>query len=580
MSSVAQLLVDHLDIWSGAVERKNGAGRGNGGKTSLYGIEKLRALILDLAVRGKLLPQDATDQPASELLKRIKNAKNSLERGKRAQAEKSFVAPTEFALPRGWSWTRLIDIAEINPRNEAPDDRDASFVPMPLVSTRIDGAHESEIRRWGEIKAGYTHFADGDIALAKITPCFENGKAALFQNLENGIGAGTTELHVARPYLDEVNRRYLLIVLKTPRYLVEGEANMTGTAGQKRVPRSYFELTPIPFPPVAEQARIVAKVDELMALCDALEAGTLEAMEAHEKLVRELLATLVNSQDPADLAANWSRIEANFEVLFSTEESIDALKRTILDIAASGRLAPSSPKDTDPTDRRRELGRARIQLKARSRDARIPDQIAPPGEPLGFGVPTHWQQAPFDELFLFVDYRGRTPPKSTDGVPLITAKNVRPGYLDREPREFIPNELFSDWMTRGFPRRGDLFFTTEAPLGNICLNSIEEPFAIAQRVICLQPYADLNTAFFMYVIMSPLFQRRLASDATGMTATGIKASRLKRIPLPFPPEEEQQRIVERVELLLNLCESAKQRLSDQEASCALLASALSQAATS
>src|SRR5690606_35489090 len=102
-------------------------------------------------------------------------------RMRQPKATKEALQPLEgICLPSGWEWTRLIDIAEINPKNDAEDDMLASFVPMPQVSDRVDGDHGSEPKRWGEIKKGYTHFADGDIALAKITPCFENGKAAVF----------------------------------------------------------------------------------------------------------------------------------------------------------------------------------------------------------------------------------------------------------------------------------------------------------------------------------------------------------------------------------------------------------------
>lgn len=163
-----------------------------------------------------------------------------------------------------------------------------------------------------------------------------------------------------------------------------------------------------------------------------------------------------------------------------------------------------------------------------------------------------------------MDYRGKTPPKTQEGIPLITAKNVRMGYLDREPREYISPSTFGDWMTRGFPEVGDLFFTTEAPLGNICLNDIEKSFAIAQRLICFKPYGPTNTRFFMYVIMSAPMQAVLDDQATGMTAKGIKAAKLKPLALPVPPKKEQARIVARVDELLSLCAALRARIADAD----------------
>jgi hypothetical protein len=132
-------------------------------------------------------------------------------------------------------------------------------------------------------KKGYTHFAEGDVGLAKITPCFENGKSTVFRNLTGGIGAGTTELHIVRPIFVDAN--YILIFLKSPHFIETGIPKMTGTAGQKRVPFEYFAYSPFPLPPLAEQHRIVAKVDELMALCDRLETSLAAADDIRRRLL-------------------------------------------------------------------------------------------------------------------------------------------------------------------------------------------------------------------------------------------------------------------------------------------------------
>ena len=144
------------------------------------------------------------------------------------------------------------------------------------------------MRPWGEIKKGYTHFAEGDVGLAKITPCFENGKSAVFRNLTGGIGAGTTELHIVRPL--SAHPDYILLFLKSPHFIQTGIPKMTGTAGQKRVPTEYFAYSPFPLPPLAEQHRIVAKVDELMVLCDRLEASLTASDQTRTRLLDGLLA--------------------------------------------------------------------------------------------------------------------------------------------------------------------------------------------------------------------------------------------------------------------------------------------------
>lgn len=342
-------LIEHLDVWTSAIETRFTAGRGSSNKLNLYGIKKLRELILELAVRGQLVAQDPQDEPASVLLQKIAAEKARLIKDGKLKKQAPLPPITDdgkpFELPDGWEWVKLGNITEINPRNKTEDDVLVSFIPMPLISTSYDGKHDQEVRTWGEIRKGYTHFAEGDIAVAKITPCFENSKAAIFRNLKNGIGAGTTELHVARLFGSNLARNYILLYLKAPMFLSVGETKMTGTAGQNRLPKEFFESNPLPLPPLAEQHRIVAKVNELMSLCDTLESEQASNINAHQVLVEHLLSALTNAADQGDFQQTWARIAAHFDTLFTTEHSIDQLKQTILQLAVMGKLVAQDPQD-------------------------------------------------------------------------------------------------------------------------------------------------------------------------------------------------------------------------------------------
>lgn len=266
--------------------------------TTEQSIDKLKQTILQLAVMGRLTQQNLKEEPACVLLEKIAAEKAFLVKNKKVKKQRPLLPVDDdekpFRLPAGWAWTRLGSIAEINPRNAADDTLEASFIPMPLVTTSYHGEHGDEPRNWGEIKKGYSHFANGDVGLAKITPCFENSKAAVFRNLRNGIGAGTTELHVARPLSSAISPNFLLLFLKSPRFLTEGEKVMTGSAGQKRVPKDYFSGTPLPLPPAEEQHRIVQKVDELMALCDQLKERLNQASETRCQLAEAVVKGALN----------------------------------------------------------------------------------------------------------------------------------------------------------------------------------------------------------------------------------------------------------------------------------------------
>ncbi len=175
-------------------------------------------------------------------------------------------------------------------------------------------------------------------------------------------------------------------------------------------------------------------------------------------------------------------------------------------------------------------------------------------------LPEGWAECSVEMLAKFIDYRGRTPKKTPNGIPLITAKNIRDGYINREPREYIAESDYEDWMTRGIPNVGDVVITTEAPMGNVAVIDIDEKFALAQRAICLQCYKPETGSFLHYALRSPVFQKLLTLNATGTTVSGIKAATLKKLNIPIPPLAEQKVIADKLDTLMAQVETSKARL--------------------
>lgn len=557
------VITDNIDLWSSALLTRSIAGRGSNGRLEAYGIKKLRELILELAVRGKLVPQDPNDEPASEVLKRTISEKRRLVKANVLRDSKAPLYPNELLdheLPSGWAWTNLYELGEISPRNDAEDTVEASFVPMQLISEKYGDPMQHEVKLWKEIKNGFTHFKEEDVVLAKITPCFQNGKSAVIRGLTNGFGSGTTELHVYRSINACTVPEYVLIYLKSPRFISEGIPKMTGTAGQKRITRDYFAGNHFPLPPLAEQHRIVAKVAELMALCDQLEQQQTNSIEAHQTLVEILLGTLTNVESQEEFPEAWTRIADHFDTLFTTEQSIDQLKQTILQLAVMGKLVPQEANDEDVKHllARNDERRRKIATSDRRADTELQPILS--AEDI-WETPETWAWRGLADLVLFVDYRGKTPEKLSSGIRLLTAKNVRKGQIDLMPEEFLSEQDYIDWMTRGLPTVGDVLFTTEAPMGNAAVVELTEQFALAQRVICFQGYGALAPSFLTLQILSEQFQFILDKNGTGMTAKGIKASKLKQLPIAIPPLAEQHRIVTKVNELMTICDTLKARLS-------------------
>lgn len=163
---------------------------------------------------------------------------------------------------------------------------------------------------------------------------------------------------------------------------------------------------------------------------------------------------------------------------------------------------------------------------------------------------------------IFIDYRGKTPTKTTSGIPLITAKNIRPGFISREPREYIAEDNYETWMTRGTPRIGDVLVTTEAPMGNVANVDLDYRFALAQRAICLQFIEDVNPYYASIFMQARKFQKELEENSTGTTVQGIKAARLKKISIEYPCLSEQTEIVRRVEQLFAHADTIEQQVNN------------------
>jgi type I restriction enzyme S subunit len=374
-------------------------------------------------------------------------------------------------IPAGWEVKRLRFVSESNPVPSEvrglPDETEVSFVPMEAVGEH-GGLSLETTKQLAGVKAGYTYFRDGDIVIAKITPCFENGKGALACGLTNGIAFGTTELHVLR-MTERADRRFMFYITLSDAFRRLGEADMYGAGGQKRISESFVRNFSSALPSLPEQRAIAAFLDRETARIDALVAK------------KEQLIALLHEQ------------------------------RTTL-------ITRAVTKSLDPTVPMKDSGVEWL------------------GE-----IPAHWEVNPFTKYVVEKsDYRGKTPEKVASGVFLVTARNVRMGLIDYDcSQEFIAEEDYDEVMRRGVPRKGDVLFTTEAPLGNVALVD-REGIALAQRIIWFRMNPDhFDSRFTLFAMMSDYFQGQLLTLSTGSTAEGLKASKLPMLRLVAPPVTEQ-----------------------------------------
>ncbi len=379
MADIKQLLTEHIDIWTAAeTEKKSGRGRAGGNVGSVYGVKKLRELILELAVRGKLVPQDPNDEPASELLKRIQAEKAKLNEEGKLKKEKP-LAPIgddekPFKLPMEWEFSRFSYVANLEngDRGKNYPNKDALVQEgIPFVNAgHLENGFVNKSEMTFITEQRYNLLSGGKFVEDDILFCLRGslGKCAVVKGIPKGAIASSlviirvnSNIHLNYFY------DYLIsnLLMKSVRKYDNGTAqpNLSSTDLAKFV---------IPIPPLAEQHRIVAKVDELMALCDQLEQQHCNAQEAHETLVSQLLVTLTQphkttppfNKRGAGGDLDWQRITTHFDVLFTTETSIDALKQTLLQLAVMGKLVPQDPNDEPASELLKRIQAEKAKLVA------------------------------------------------------------------------------------------------------------------------------------------------------------------------------------------------------------------------
>ena len=529
--------------------------------------------MIELTKDVELLPQDPDDEPAGVLLEKIKEEKERLIKAGEIRNHKPIPKITEeempYEIPKSWKWSRLHDIGLINPRNSAQDDLDASFVPMPLISAEYGVKVQSEKRLWKEIKNGYTHFKENDVSLAKITPCFENGKSTVMRGLKNGIGAGTTELHVFRPILSTISPDYVLIYLKSPKFINEGIPRMTGSAGQKRVPKEYFAENPFPLPPTLEQKRIVSKVDRLMAFCDELEKNKEKRESKRISLNNACLDKLLSSREPEEFQEHWQRIVDHFDILYHHPGNVAKLKQAILQLAVMGKLVPQDPDDEPAEVLLEKIKQEKEQLIKEGKIKR--QKPLPPitEDEKPFELPKGWEWVRLGDITKKLGAgstpRGGKAVYRNKGVKFLRSQNVWNEGLRIDDVAYITEKIHEN-MSGTHVKPGDILLNiTGASIGRSAV--VPDDFDegnVSQHVSIVRLVEKSSKAFIHLAIISPYIKDMVFSVQVGISREGLSMSRLQFFPIPFPTLNEQKRIAAKVEQLLSLCDRLAERLQEAD----------------
>ncbi|WP_429069033.1 restriction endonuclease subunit S [Aeromonas dhakensis] len=585
--AIENLITDHLDLWTAAVRPKSSAGRGSNSKLELTGIKKLRELILELAVRGKLVPQDPSDEPASVLLERIAAEKTRLVKEGKIKKPKALPEIGEedkpFELPEGWECIRLGDLTSKMGSGSTPRGGQSAYVSEGIPFLRSQNVWNEGLRlddvvyidENTHLKMEGTKVIPGDVLL-NITGA-SLGRTLIFPD---SIKEANVSQHVTiiRLLIDEL-APFVHLGIKSPlvQDLIWGrQVGMAIEGLSKRT----LELFEFPIPPLAEQQRIVAKVGELMALCDQLEQRSESQLAAHQTLVDTLLATLTDSSDADELAQNWARLSTHFDTLFTTEASIDALKQTILQLAVMGKLVPQDPSDEPAAALLERIAAEKAQLVKEKKIKKEKQLPVISEDEKSFEVPHGWVWVKFGELSEFINGdRSKNYPNKNEyvsqGMPWINTGHIEPsGILTSSEMNFITQEKFDSLRSGKIIETDIVYCLRGATFGKTAFVRPYKEGAIASSLMIIRPY-NISLREFIYIyLISPFGRAQIFRFDNGSAQPNLSANSVMMYAFPCPPISEQHRIVAKVDELMTLCDQLKYRLQTSQQTQLALAESL------
>ena len=542
--------------------------------TAPGGVARLRELILTLAVQGKLVPQDPADESASELLKQIQVEKDRLIAGGKGKRDKPPAEigkdGTPFDLPAKWQWVRLLDLLP-EFQNGASSRGDTGGKPITVLrladikNKRISLAETRQIPIAAPDIEKY-QLAEGDILITRV-----NGSADIvgqFNLCDRPVDAIYCD-HFIRMRIDRrwIAPSFCALLGESALVRASIKSLFITTAGQKTVNQSHIGSLLLPLPPLAEQSRIVTRVEELMRLCDALEAkGQLEATQ-HAQLVSTLLGQLTASSTPDELHDNWQRVAQHFDLLLDRPAAVDALEQTILQLAVRGLLVPQDPSDEPASTLLQKIRLEKDRLIAEGkikRDKPLP-RIAEDEKP--FEVPEGWEWARLGDVATIA---------SNLVQPALhrTAWQVAPDCIEKGTGRLLAKRTVAQAeviSANHLFKSGQILYSKIRP-------SLSKAVLVDFAGLCsadMYPIeTPLDSQYLLQYILSQAFLDQVSIAENRVKMPKLNQEALTAFIVALPPLVEQSRIVTRVESLRRLCADLRQRLAARQTTQAHLAEAL------
>lgn len=537
--------------------------------TAPHGVKRLRELILSLAVKGKLVRQANNSESVAALLARIqKNKAAAIESG-RVKRQKPLrridASEVPFEIPKSWQWVRLGEITNFGTTDKSGEVIDRTWV-LDLEDIEKDTSKILQRRSFAERRSlsDKNCFLAGDVLYGKLRPYLNKVVVA------DAPGVCTTEILPFRCFA-EVEPKYFQTALRSPYFLDYVNRKSYGM----KMPRLGTEdgrNALIPMPSVVEQRSIVARVGELMELCDSLEEkGRLEA-EQHARLTSALFDSLVASESPQALAENWQRVAEHFDLLLDRPEAVDALERTILELAVRGLLVEQDAED-EPANELLQKIALKKQLKIAAKEVRQGKVSRPQSASNAPDrLPSGWQWVNVDALcFKVTDGTHFTPHYVESGVRFVSAKDIVGGALVFNRCRYISKDEHEKLYRRCNPEYHDIVISKSGSIGTVALVQDHDEFSLFESLALLKFDQTALCPTFLVHALSHACGSLTAEHIRGVGVKHLHLDMLRGLELAIPPLAEQRRIVARLNELREHVGRLRQCLTSKARAQSLLA---------
>lgn len=460
----------------------------------------IRCNVLKLAFSGQLSQHEVEDGAIDDLLKRVNPNREikQLEAG-------------PYEIPENWAWVKLEDLYEINPKVEAADDTDAAFIPMERISAGFSDSFTFEVQKWSAASKNHTRFADGDVAFAKISPCFENRKSFIATGLPNGIGGGTTELIILRQ--KEMLPRFTYYVTLDQRFIHEGVASYKGTVGQQRVKSDVIKNYMVAVPPKEEQQRIIEKIESIFSALDTI--NTLQSQY---------------------------------------QDNLAALKSKIIDAGIQGKLTKQLPEDGTAEELYQQIQREKLALEKAGKIKKAKPLPPISDEEKPFDIPDNWKWVRWGALSEQIQYGYIASAKDSGRIKMVRISDIQDNKViwGNVPYCDIDDANIDAYLLHD---NDILFARTGGTVGKSYLVENITEKAVFAGYLIRSSYSDKLDAKYIKIFMnSNLYWKQLQNGTTATAQPNCNGQTLSKMVLPLPPLGEQKRIVAKLEELLPLCE--------------------------